>query len=466
MTPHAFAIGGAGTGKTTWLIDQVKSRAPRVLLADHQRVLALSFMHGARRRLQLALDRSCKDLRATVVTIDAFALALVNRWRASFASTLPISASAVSRDFEPEFFGVYADFDRIVDRAAQLLRSPTVAKIIAAAYPLIVIDEFQDCHGPRLALIQALAAACPLLAAADPFQLLDSTVPGCPSTEWAYEVCSEGRGNTEPLSRVHRTANTAILTAAHSLRSQVAATMPTVPVLCFPNAAPAAYKLVELLHFRKRGETVLQSVALISPSRDAMTEGVIESYTSQAARRGFMPVRWQIEGSADDEVTRLLGGFACSGSDGLDVQTLDKHETDSDTSRRTAADCLRRLARIKGYSRIPAALVTEYVQRTVHSLRAYSPSRSRRVVTTVHQAKNREFEHVVVLWPFRVAPDKEAQRRLLYNGITRAKLSCVVLVQGTVDRVSKCAVLSLLGGARPVFSAPRKPNRRKPVAPG
>lgn len=48
---------------------------------------------------------------------------------------------------------------------------------------------------------------------------------------------------------------------------------------------------------------------------------------------------------------------------------------------------------------------------------------------SVHGAKNREFEHVVVLWPLAVAGDDEHKRRLLYNAITRAKSDCLVLVQ-------------------------------------
>lgn len=49
---------------------------------------------------------------------------------------------------------------------------------------------------------------------------------------------------------------------------------------------------------------------------------------------------------------------------------------------------------------------------------------------TVHQAKNREFDGVIVLWPHTVGGDAEAKRRLLYNAVTRAKLWCKVITQG------------------------------------
>nr|WP_316628585.1 ATP-binding domain-containing protein [uncultured Brevundimonas sp.] len=49
---------------------------------------------------------------------------------------------------------------------------------------------------------------------------------------------------------------------------------------------------------------------------------------------------------------------------------------------------------------------------------------------TVQQAKNREFDGVVVVWPYQVGGDVEHKRRLLYNAVTRAKRWCNVIVQG------------------------------------
>ena len=55
---------------------------------------------------------------------------------------------------------------------------------------------------------------------------------------------------------------------------------------------------------------------------------------------------------------------------------------------------------------------------------------------TIHQAKNREFHSVIVLWPYEVAGSVERQRRLLYNAITRAKFRVLVVVQnrGRLDQ--------------------------------
>lgn len=48
---------------------------------------------------------------------------------------------------------------------------------------------------------------------------------------------------------------------------------------------------------------------------------------------------------------------------------------------------------------------------------------------SVHGAKNREFDIVIVLWPAAIRGSDEQKRRLLYNAITRAKERCLILVQ-------------------------------------
>uniref|UniRef100_UPI0035A06C98 ATP-binding domain-containing protein n=1 Tax=Achromobacter insuavis TaxID=1287735 RepID=UPI0035A06C98 len=49
---------------------------------------------------------------------------------------------------------------------------------------------------------------------------------------------------------------------------------------------------------------------------------------------------------------------------------------------------------------------------------------------TVHGAKNREFDNVIVLWPAAVVGSDDQKRRL-HNAVTRAKERCVVLVQAS-----------------------------------
>jgi DNA helicase IV len=80
---------------------------------------------------------------------------------------------------------------------------------------------------------------------------------------------------------------------------------------------------------------------------------------------------------------------------------------------------------------MPSEDVKIYVQRRWAAMRsARSQSRSRLLAMTVQQAKNREFDGVVVLWPYSVGGDAEQKRRLLYNALTRAKRWAAVVAQG------------------------------------
>jgi len=71
----------------------------------------------------------------------------------------------------------------------------------------------------------------------------------------------------------------------------------------------------------------------------------------------------------------------------------------------------------------------------LHRARTHRSEFGRRALT-VHQAKNREFDGVIVIWPYTVGSDAEGKRRLLYNAVTRAKKWCYVIVQGE-DNVTK-----------------------------
>src|ERR1700751_2186429 len=84
--------GPAGTGKTHTLTDEVMSRLNEKPLESYQRALALTFMHGSRRRLNERFA-SLGALRKTAVcmTIDSFAHQILLRWR-SRARALGIDA--------------------------------------------------------------------------------------------------------------------------------------------------------------------------------------------------------------------------------------------------------------------------------------------------------------------------------------------------------------------------------------
>ena len=77
-----------------------------------------------------------------------------------------------------------------------------------------------------------------------------------------------------------------------------------------------------------------------------------------------------------------------------------------------------------------AAEITEQARLCHQRCRSYRrlPAPGVRALT-VHQAKNREFDSVIVLWPYEVQGSDARLRRLLYNAITRARRAAVVIVQ-------------------------------------
>jgi superfamily I DNA/RNA helicase len=91
---------------------------------------------------------------------------------------------------------------------------------------------------------------------------------------------------------------------------------------------------------------------------------------------------------------------------------------------------LSRQRRLFGRHDFSVAEMRAVVREIVHQGRSHSRLDERRLAAmTVHQAKNREFDRVIVLWPYEVSGHDERKRRLAYNAITRARHEVHVVVQ-------------------------------------
>ena len=91
---------------------------------------------------------------------------------------------------------------------------------------------------------------------------------------------------------------------------------------------------------------------------------------------------------------------------------------------------IERQTRVGGRTTFTAEEIRCAARRIHQRSRAYRRVRGGGVrAMTIHQAKNREFHSVIVLWPYEVVGTMERQRRLLYNGITRARRRVLVVVQ-------------------------------------
>ena len=154
------------------------------------------------------------------------------------------------------------------------------------------------------------------------------------------------------------------------------------------------------------------------------------------------PARWpignrqngpfQIDWESNDKIERdtLWEGMVvldvCSIAEALAV--LEPHS--GIPAVKSAREWIARQKRVLGVEEITADQVRRQIDRALATRRRYADRVSKDYVAmTIQQAKNREFDHVIVIWPYTIPNDNEQKRRLLYNAITRAQRSCLVLVQ-------------------------------------
>jgi hypothetical protein len=416
----------------------------KCLFRENQHVLALSVMHGAIRRLEENLQRECQNVPVIVRTIDSLALAIVNRWRGSLGRQRPVTPTSEGMSFEGPFHS-HVPFDSICEEAARLVSSPTVGQLLALTYPIIVVDEFQDCHGNKLELIKQIGRYCELFAAADDFQLLEDGVNGCPAVVWISEK-QEAGANVTLLTKTHRFTVTAIIKAAESLRFGTASQSETIPVYCCPTMIMAAVKLI---NHRTPG-----NVALISPTNRAI--GILlKAYDERRTAKTLPPITWRRESSQKEQTTALLKELALKPGGKRDW-TVPK--ADLTEMGKSATRFITKIARMRGLSSISTAYALSLAERFMSS-RALSHHREgKRTALTVHGAKNREFDNVILFWdPHSVKGWTEnMRRRLLYNAITRARTTCIVLYFGTEQNCRNDAVLRLLGSAKSAFVGTKK----------
>lgn len=427
-----IVTGQAGTGKTTWLMQKAIELAPSHIIEEHHTLLAITRMHGARRRIQMKLCESCSDIQSTTSTIDAFALSILNRWRSSLGYSSPIQSVREDANFRESLFGTEASFNRVLEKATLLLQSPTIRNIISESYPLILIDEFQDCHGQLLEFVKILSECSLLIVAADAFQLLDSSVSGCPSLIWLEKEGNQDLTVHTKLTICHRTSQKIVLEAARCLRENKQSNMQTIPVICCPTHGPAAFKILYALifnHSQWNGST-----ALICPSHDPFIEKVLFSLDSQIKKRALNPITWFRESSSENEQQQIYTSLGISTNNGSPNENWIAPTTEVSSLDQHVIERVHKYAKLKGIQSIPHKLVARHVDTVVHRKRAYCTHSPKRVITTVHGAKNREFDNVIVLWTYKLPPDKEQQRRLLYNAVTRSRNNCMLLVIGDVNR--------------------------------
>ena len=291
--PVAAFEGPAGTGKTHSLMARLGREVAKRELASHERVLALTFMHGSRHRLECRL-REVEEVagRFEATTLDSFAWRLCRRWR--------LLATGLGHTMPAE-----GNYDDTCQLAAALLARPVVGAWVYASYPCVVVDEAQDLNAARSMMIREMAGLCRVLLAFDEFQCLDPALRPMAILEWLPGVCKPVR-----LERCRRTEEAELLNAARALRrgEPVGRNGKRFKVVVAPGKPNlAATYLANAIRWRRGG-----SVAVLTPTRSGgFAEGIVSLVCNSALgkqKSGPYSIEW--EGTAAAERRTLCDRLA------------------------------------------------------------------------------------------------------------------------------------------------------------
>lgn len=239
MTIRSFS-GAAGCGKTYQLMATLCTILENRPLQDGQKVLALTFMHGSRRRLDDRLaDIARLNRRFDCSTLDSFAWRIVCRWRALLA-------------YLGEEFPDVGAYERVCELASILIARHEVVRWVAATFPVVVVDEAQDLTPNRLSIVQSLEPHVELLVASDEFQCLVEELRPNAACEWLTAA-----GNEMVLEQPQRTNDQHLLAAASAVRSgQAPVSAGKFKVVATPNAGMAGTWISNAISWNREGNRV------------------------------------------------------------------------------------------------------------------------------------------------------------------------------------------------------------------
>lgn len=428
-----FFEGAAGTGKTHNLVGRAGDLVRDWALGDGHKILALTFMNGARRRLDARLGEN-PAFRGLFEcqTFDVFARMLASRRRSLITPEMQAQAAALN------------EFDKPCALAASLLENNSVREWIARSFPLVLVDEAQDLDMHRMRILQGLSQSCRIVAAADAFQCLHDGRDTAPLISWL-----ENAGQTHRLTQPRRTQQQGLLAAALAVREgrdiKAVLTANTYNNRMTWNGTgfrlqetPATLKNTGLLAWTIASEIAQRQrpVVILTPdARNSIIRDALNTVQTKPWKRNngttFGPYPYTWERYDDEEADSLLADIVLPDTASCaDLRTLLTplvgHAAIAQVISR-----IDRLRRVDGQAAFSAAQVTEFVREAVRNRSRFGFRTHRgHLAMTIQRAKNREFPNIIVLWPHTATGSPEHLRRLLYNAITRAQNHCTVIVLG------------------------------------
>ncbi|MBX2953117.1 MAG: ATP-dependent helicase [Leadbetterella sp.] len=440
--------GQAGTGKTFSLMQSLSQIIPEREWLKFETILALTFMHGSRKRLETNLKFVKTDfkVRYECSTIDSFALTMLN-WFRSYIGISKIIRPNEEVVSENEFEH-FMSLEMVREKTVHLLQFDSVRRFIENSYPYIVIDEFQDCTGTLLEIVKQLSNSTNILIASDQFQQL-SNPESKEGMQWIIESQFEHKNLNE--SGVKRTNNNKILVSATCLRTGVRTEGSKIKIFPCPGGKKGSFPLAEY-HLKANIYYTLAcgNIAIISPTQNSpfvsrLLESLSIPYTyKKAPFKTIGPYNQLLgfENSVDiDELVKDLPRSPFT------KKALKELKTKNQFILNKCVDRLNKRLSLRGIDTISYDDFYYVLKQTAHTYDNFykKENTAKLIFTTVHGAKNREFDNVIVLWPYNVTSNLMQKRKLLYNAITRAKQNAVVIIQYKSDKVADLANDDLFG---------------------
>jgi hypothetical protein len=439
--------GQAGTGKTFSLMQLLSEIIPQREWLKFETILALTFMHGSRKRLEANLNFVKTDfkVRYECSTIDSFALTISNRFRSYLDIFKTIRPNEVISE---NAFECFMSREMIREKTVYLLQFDSVRKFVENSYPYIVIDEFQDCTGTLLQIVKQLSNSTNILIASDQFQQL-SDPENLEGMQWVTE--SQFEHTDLNATGVKRTKNNKILLTATCLRTGVIAGGPKINIYPCPGGKGGSFTFAEYhLKANIHYNLAYGNIAIISPTQNSpfvnqLLKSLSKTYTyKKAPFKTIGPYNQLLGFDNSIDIAELVKDVPKAP---LTKTVLKELKTKKQFVLNKCADRLLKRLSLRSIDTVPYDEFYYVLEQAAHTYDNFykRENKAKLIFTTIHGAKNREFDNVIVLWPYNVPSDLLQKRKLLYNAITRAKRNVVVIVQHKSDKLPDLANDNLFG---------------------